>query len=206
MKINTKNGKFLPLIDDFYTLQGEGEHTGRAAYFIRLGGCDIGCHFCDTKISWNADMHQLIDIEEIISKAKTCPAKSIVVTGGEPLTYNLNLLCEKLKSENIKTFLETSGCYNLTGNWDWICVSPKQQQPPQPQIISKADELKVIITKKSDFEWAEKNAKLTKKNCKLFLQPEWSVHKTITKEIVEYIKINYKWKISIQAHKFMKIP
>ena len=206
MKINTKNGKLLPLIDDFYTLQGEGEHTGRAAYFIRLGGCDIGCNFCDTKISWNVEHHQLIDIDVIVSRAKTFPAQSIVVTGGEPLTYNLNILCEKLKSENIKTYLETSGCYNLSGTWDWICVSPKKQQPPQNEVISKADELKVIIENKTDFKWAEENAKLTKNNCKLFLQPEWSVHKTITKEIVEYVKTNCKWKISIQAHKFMKIP
>ena len=201
-----KTGQELPLIDEFYTLQGEGEHVGKAAYFIRVGGCDIGCHFCDTKISWNADIHQAVKIDDIVKNAKKYPAKSIVVTGGEPLLYNLDLLCIKLKNENISTYLETSGSHKLTGIWDWICLSPKTNQPPLEKIIKLANELKIIVTGKSDFLWAEKYAKLVSKDCKLFLQPEWSIHKTITTEIVEYIKQNPNWKISIQAHKFMKIP
>lgn len=196
----------FPLIEDFYTLQGEGFHTGKAAYFLRLGGCDIGCYWCDTKISWQADLHKMISIEEIVERAISYPAKSIVVTGGEPTTYDLSELCKKLKENGITTFIETSGSYKLTGNWDWICLSPKKNAPPKKSILKKAHELKVIIYEDSDYEWAEKYAKLVNKDCLLYLQPEWSRHKKITPEIVEYIKKDPKWKISIQAHKFMKIP
>jgi len=196
----------FPLIEDFYTLQGEGFHTGKAAYFLRLGGCDIGCYWCDSKISWQADFHKLISVEEVVEKAISYPAKSIVVTGGEPLTYDLNELCKSLKNNGIKTFIETSGSYELTGTWDWICLSPKKNAPPKEPILQKANELKVIIYEDSDYEWAEKYAKLVNKDCLLYLQPEWSRHKKITPEIVEYIKKDPKWKISIQAHKFMKIP
>ncbi len=196
----------FPLIEDFYTLQGEGFHTGKAAYFLRLGGCDIGCYWCDSKISWQADLHKLISVKEVVERAISFPAKSIVVTGGEPLTYDLDELCKKLKENGITTFIETSGSYKLTGIWDWICLSPKKNAPPKEPILQKANELKVIIYEDSDYEWAEKYAKLVNKNCLLYLQPEWSRHKKITPEIVEYIKKDPKWKISIQAHKFMKIP
>ncbi len=201
-----ENGNKLPLIDDFYTLQGEGFHMGKAAYFIRVGGCDIGCNWCDTKVSWQFGVHQLVDVEKVVKKAENYPAKAVVVTGGEPTLYNLNVLCQKLKEKNIQTFLETSGAYPLTGWWDWICLSPKIQKPPQKEFYQLASELKVIITSPDDFRWAEKNASLVNHNCKLYLQPEWSQHKILMPEIVEYIKQHPKWNVSIQAHKFMKIP
>jgi 7-carboxy-7-deazaguanine synthase len=200
------DGRKLPLIDDFYTLQGEGFHTGKAAYFLRVGGCDIGCRWCDSKVSWKFGTHQLVDVDKIVEKALSFPAKSIVLTGGEPLNYNLNYLCNELKKNKIQTYLETSGSGTLTGIWDWICLSPKKNSPPEDSIIPKANELKIIVFDYSDFEWAEKYARLVKPDCQLYLQPEWSKHKTITNDIVDYIKLNPKWKISIQAHKFMKIP
>ncbi|MEA3451365.1 MAG: 4Fe-4S cluster-binding domain-containing protein [Bacteroidota bacterium] len=201
-----EGGKKLPLIDEFYTLQGEGFHFGKAAYFIRIGGCDIGCSWCDTKYSWSADKDKLISIEEVVENVINTNAKTIVVTGGEPLTYNLNPLCNLLKENNLISHIETSGAYKLTGTWDWICLSPKRNLPPTEEIIPLANELKIIVLDEKDFEWAEKYADLVSPNCELFLQPEWSRHKQLTPEIVEYIKKNPKWKISIQAHKFMKIP
>lgn len=210
--MNTKNkdifedGQKLPLIDQFYTVQGEAFHLGRAAYFIRIGGCDIGCRWCDTKISWNFNAHKLTDIKDVISKLKKEKADTIVVTGGEPSLYNLSPLCTELKKQSIKTHIETSGTYALSGEWDWICLSPKKQSPPTEDIYEKADELKVIIFEKDDFRWAEEVAKKVNKNCKLYLQPEWSKHKKLIPEIVEYVKKNTKWQISVQAHKFMKIP
>lgn len=202
----SENGYKLPLIDEFYTLQGEGYNTGKAAYFIRIGGCDIGCRWCDTKISWIADFHKLIHINDIAEKASKFPAKSVVITGGEPLIYNLSPLCNVLKNNGIKTFIETSGAYKISGTWDWICLSPKRQNHPEKKILEMAHELKMIIYQDSDFLWAEENAEKVSENCELYLQPEWSRHKEITPVIVEYIKKNPHWKISIQAHKFMKIP
>ena len=193
-------------MEEFYTIQGEGYHTGKPAYFIRLGGCDIGCSWCDTKLSWNPELHKLVKVEEIAMKAGTYPAKAVVVTGGEPLIYNLDFLCSELKKFNIKTFIETSGPYKLSGEWDWICLSPKKQNPPLPEIYAKANELKVIILSDNDFQWAEKNAKQVNKSCKLYLQPEWSRYKKIIPSIIEYVKNNPKWNISLQSHKFMNIP
>ncbi len=201
-----EDGKKLPLMEEFYTIQGEGYHTGKPAYFIRLGGCDIGCSWCDTKLSWNPELHKLVEVEEIAIKAGTYPAKAVVVTGGEPLAYNLDFLCSELKKFNVKTFLETSGAYKLSGEWDWICLSPKNQNPPIPEIYAKANELKVIILSDNDFQWAEKNAKQVNKSCKLYLQPEWGRYKKIIPAIVEYVKNNPKWNISLQSHKFMNIP
>ncbi|MBN1250729.1 MAG: 7-carboxy-7-deazaguanine synthase QueE [Bacteroidales bacterium] len=200
------DGHKLPLIDQFYTVQGEAFHTGRAAYFIRIGGCDIGCRWCDTKISWNFNTHKLVDIEEVVSNIKKENADTIVVTGGEPTLYNLEPLCNLLKQNSIKTHIETSGAYKLTGNWDWICLSPKKQSPPKEEIYKLANELKVIIFDEDDYRWAEEVAEKVNKDCKLYLQPEWSKHNLLTPEIVEYVKKNKKWQISIQAHKFMKIP
>ncbi len=202
-----KEIKFLPIVEDFYTLQGEGFHTGKAAYFIRIGGCDIACSFCDTKFSWNADLHKKIKIDNLLEKIKKkSVAKSIVVTGGEPLKYNLNYFCEKFKENNFLLFIETSGNYELSGNWDWICLSPKKKSPPKKEIFAKADELKVIIENLDDLLWAEENAKKVNKNCKLFLQSEWSKKDFLTNSIVEYIKKNPKWAISIQTHKYLNIP
>ncbi len=200
------NGDKLPLIDKFYTVQGEGFHTGKAAYFIRLGGCDIGCSWCDTKFSWNFQHHKYTDVESILNEVQKHGAKAVVVTGGEPSLYNLEKLTKILKKNNIETFIETAGTNKLNGIWDWICLSPKEQNPPLEYIYKIADELKVIISDIKDFEWAEKNSRKVSSKCKLFLQPEWSKHRQITKEIVEYVKQNQKWQVSIQAHKYMKIP
>ncbi len=200
------SNEFLPIIDEFYTIQGEGYHTGKPAYFIRIGGCDIGCNWCDTKISWNPDIHKKVSIDEIVEKAKTYKTNDIVVTGGEPTMYNLDLFCAKLKENNFTTYLETAGNHKLTGIWDWICLSPKEKSPPLNEIYLKANELKVIIFNKEDIEWAEEVSEKVGKNCKLYLQAEWSRFNSITPFIVDYVKNNIKWNISMQAHKFMKIP
>jgi 7-carboxy-7-deazaguanine synthase len=201
-----EGGKKLPLVEDFYTIQGEGYHTGKPAYFIRLGGCDIGCSWCDAKYTWNRHLHPLVDTDEIVQRALTYPSRSVVVTGGEPSSYPLDYLCAELKENGIETYVETSGAYPLTGEWNWICLSPKKQSPPQPEIYNMADELKVIVYDNSDLEWAEETAKLVNSNCRLYLQPEWSRYDIIVSSIVEYVKNNPQWNISLQAHKFMHIP
>ena len=201
-----EGGNKLPVIEEFYSLQGEGYNTGKAAYFIRVGGCDICCSWCDSKISWSPDLHSLTPIETIINNVAMTPAKAVVVTGGEPLSYNLDPLCSGLKKNNIQTFLETSGAYAITGIWDWICLSPKKHTPPLPSVYNIAHELKVVIFEDDDFLWAEEAAKNVNTECKLFLQPEWSRYKQNIAKIVEYIKANPKWCISLQAHKFMRIP
>jgi 7-carboxy-7-deazaguanine synthase len=201
-----QNGKLLPLVEEFYTLQGEGFHTGKAAYFIRIGGCDVGCSWCDAKFTWNANSFPPIEVDKIIDKVSSLPAKVVVVTGGEPSLYPLDYLCSKLKELNIQTHIETSGAYPLSGQWDWICLSPKPQQPPVNGMHMKADELKVIISSKEDLVWAEENANRVKSACKLYLQPEWSVYENIIPWIVEYALENPRWQVSLQAHKFMKIP
>ena len=201
-----KNGKLLPLIEEFYTIQGEGYHTGKPAYFIRIGGCDVGCNWCDVKLSWNAKDFPPVRADEIIMRAIRYPAKAIVVTGGEPSLYNLDYFTKELKKKGIKTFVETSGSHKLMGIWDWICLSPKRQFPPLKEIYSKANELKVIVQDKDDFEWAENNAEIVNKNCYLFLQPEWSARQKILPEIIDYVKNNPKWRISLQSHKYIGIP
>jgi 7-carboxy-7-deazaguanine synthase len=199
-------GAELPVVEEFFSLQGEGYHTGKAAYFIRIGGCDIGCSWCDSRFSWNPDIHPMVGIQTIIDHVKESGADSVVVTGGEPLMWSLDLLCDGLKNEKISTFLETSGAYPLSGTWDWICLSPKKNIPPFDDICKIADELKVIIQDNSDFEWAEKYHALVSSECRLYLQPEWSRFNTIIPEIVNYIKKNSSWRISLQAHKYMHIP
>ncbi len=201
-----EDGNKLPLIDQFYTIQGEGYHMGKAAYFIRIGGCDIGCSWCDTKFSWNFNFHDFTVIEDIVANAKSNKANAVVITGGEPSLYNLAPLCNLLQENNIETHVETSGAYPLRGKWDWICLSPKKQNPPNEEIFSKANELKVIISKPDDLIWAEENAQKVNAACKLYLQPEWSNYEAIIKEIVEFVKINKNWRASLQAHKFMHIP
>lgn len=196
----------LPLAEEFFSLQGEGYHSGKAAYFIRLGGCDVGCSWCDSRFSWNSEVHSMVETETIIENIVKSGTDSVVVTGGEPLMWNLDFLCSELKKKNICTFLETSGAYPLSGEWDWICLSPKKNMPPVINICSVADELKVIIQDKSDFEWAEKYREMVGSNCRLFLQPEWSRFETIIPEIVTYIKRNPLWRISLQIHKYMHIP
>ncbi|MFR9523028.1 MAG: 7-carboxy-7-deazaguanine synthase QueE [Rikenellaceae bacterium] len=199
-------GTLLPLVEDFYTIQGEGFHTGCPAYFIRLGGCDVGCRWCDAKNTWNPKLFPPVPIEQIVERAVGCAAQSIVITGGEPLLYPLDALTSALRSRELKIFLETSGSQPFSGEFDWVCLSPKAQQPPLVEAYSRADELKVIIEKEEDLQWAELNASRVGEECMLFLQPEWSVSKEIIPLLVEYAKANPRWHISIQTHKYMHIP
>ena len=198
-------GKMLPLMEAFYTIQGEGYHKGTAAYFIRVGGCDVGCHWCDVKESWDAGVHPPTAIEVIATQAMES-SDTIVVTGGEPLMWDMQPLTNLLKEKKIKTHIETSGAYPLSGDWDWICLSPKKRKPPVSEIYSKAHELKMIVYNKSDFKFAEEHAKKVSKDCILYLQPEWSASEKITPFIVEYVMKNPKWKISLQTHKYLNIP
>jgi len=196
----------LPIMEEFYSLQGEGFHTGKPAYFLRIGGCDVGCFFCDVKESWDASKHQLTNTDEVIGRILANPSKAVVVTGGEPLLYDLQYLCHQLKEQNVLLFLETSGSEPISGQWDWICLSPKHNHPPLEEILSLANELKVIIYDDKDFEWAEENAAKIKGNCHLFLQPEWSNSQIMMPKIVDYVLQHPKWRISLQSHKFMNIP
>ena len=201
-----KKGLELPLVEDFYSVQGEGYHTGKAAYFIRIGGCDIGCRWCDSKISWNPAIHPLVSIDIIVANALKTAANAVVVTGGEPSLFNLEPLTKKLKVHGIQTFIETAGVKPLTGTWDWVCLSPKRQNQPIEEYYKLADELKVIIYEDEDFLWAEESASKVNDKCKLFLQSEWSRYQENIPTIVDYVKTYPKWNISIQAHKFMHIP
>ena len=193
-------------MEHFYTLQGEGYHQGRAAYFIRLGGCDVGCVWCDVKDSWDASVHPLMKVEELISTVKQTAARLVVITGGEPLMHNLDNLTTALQQAGFETNIETSGAHPLSGKWDWICLSPKKFKAPLPAICSLANELKVVIFNKSDFEWAEKYAALASPTCKLYLQPEWDKANSITPVIIDYIKANPKWELSLQIHKYINVP
>jgi len=193
-------------MEAFYSLQGEGAQTGKAAYFLRIGGCDVGCYWCDVKESWNPDLHPATLVDDIIKGVLETTAKSVVLTGGEPLMYNLNYLCHKLKSHNIEIFLETSGAYELTGVFDWICLSPKRKRMPMNEIYNIADELKVIIFEEADLRWAEEEAEKVNDSCLKMLQPEWSSRETITPLIIDYILANPKWRISQQTHKYLRIP
>lgn len=195
----------LPLMEEFYTIQGEGFHTGKAAYFIRIGGCDVGCHWCDVKESWNAKLHPPTLADTIVNNVKN-NANTVVVTGGEPLMWQLDYLTESLQTNNIKTHIETSGAYPLSGKWDWICLSPKKTKLPLQEIYTKAHELKVIVYNKNDFKFAEEQASKVSENCELYLQPEWSKRESITPLIVEFVMKNPKWKISLQTHKYLNIP
>lgn len=199
-------GKLLPLMEEFYTIQGEGFNTGKAAYFIRIGGCDVGCHWCDVKESWDANLHPLTTAEKIIENVLDSKTPAVVVTGGEPLIYNLVYLTDLLKQHNIQTYIETSGSYPLTGNWDWICLSPKKTMLPKEENYKAAHELKIIVFNKHDFIWAEEQAQKVSKDCYLYLQPEWSKRNEITPLIVEYVKQNPRWMISLQTHKYIDIP
>lgn len=204
--IATETTEMLPVMEHFYTLQGEGYHQGRAAYFIRLGGCDVGCVWCDVKESWDAHKHPELSVAFLLDEVKKTPAKLIVITGGEPLMHNLNNLTKKLQLNGFETNIETSGSSPLSGNWDWICLSPKKFKAPLPGVVSAANELKVVVFNKSDFNWAEKYALLVSKNCKLYLQPEWSKAQSITPQIIDYIKAHPQWELSLQIHKYINVP
>ncbi|HTL83395.1 MAG TPA: 7-carboxy-7-deazaguanine synthase QueE [Bacteroidia bacterium] len=193
-------------MEEFYTIQGEGFHSGKAAYFIRLGGCDVGCHWCDVKESWDADLHPLTKTDLIVENAAKFPAKAVVVTGGEPSAFNLAYLTSQMKQRGIQTFIETSGAYPLTGEWDWICLSPKKTMPPKEENYNKAQELKVIVYNNDDIRWAEENAAKVSEKCILFLQPEWSRAKQMMPLIVDHVMKHPRWNVSLQTHKYMNIP
>ena len=198
-------GVMLPLMEEFYTIQGEGYHKGTAAYFIRVGGCDVGCHWCDVKESWNPKLHPPTRVEQIVDHAVK-HSKTVVVTGGEPLTWDMGPLTALLKNQGASIHIETSGAYPLTGQWDWICLSPKKRKLPTEEIYQKADELKVIVFNKSDFRFAEEQAAKVNKDCILYLQPEWSVREKMMPLIVDYVMANPQWKVSLQTHKYLNIP
>ena len=200
------DGLQLPLVEEFYTIQGEGYHTGKAAYFIRIGGCDVGCSWCDTKFSWDSSLHPLVDVDQIVENALGCPAGAVVVTGGEPLMANLDVLTARLKDHGMDTYLETSGAYPLSGTWDWICLSPKRNAPPLEAIYGKADELKVIIASEADLQWASENAERVEERCRLYLQPEWSRREAMLPVIIGFVKEHPRWMVSLQSHKYMRIP
>ncbi len=193
-------------MESFYTIQGEGFHQGKAAYFIRLGGCDVGCFWCDVKESWDAGKHKIKTIQEIVKEAASYPARLSVITGGEPLMHNLDELTQALQQAGFTTNIETSGSHPLSGKWDWICLSPKKFKPPLSGILLQADELKIIVFNQSDFTWAEKYAALVSDECKLYLQPEWDKADVVTPMMIDYIKRNPKWELSLQIHKYIHVP
>ncbi len=198
-------GEMLPLMEEFYTIQGEGFYKGTAAYFIRLGGCDVGCHWCDVKESWNANLHPPTHALNIVENAKKY-SDTIVITGGEPLTWDMTFLTQNLKDQGLKVHIETSGAYPLTGYWDWICLSPKKMKLPTDLVCQKANELKMIIYNNDDFRFAEEQAAKVNKDCILYLQPEWSKRDKMIPLIVDYVMKNPKWKVSLQTHKYLNIP
>ncbi|HEV8082866.1 MAG TPA: 7-carboxy-7-deazaguanine synthase QueE [Chitinophagaceae bacterium] len=202
--INTTT--LLPVMESFYTLQGEGFHQGKAAYFIRLAGCDVGCVWCDVKESWDKDLYPNQSVEQIVETAKHHPGRLAVITGGEPTIHNLGSLTKALQLEGFSTNIETSGSHLLTGSWDWICLSPKKFKPPLPGILKMANELKIVVFNKSDFTWAEKYAALVSPGCQLFLQPEWDKAEIVTPMIIDYIKDNPQWQLSLQIHKYINVP
>lgn len=196
----------LPVMEHFYTLQGEGFHQGKAAYFIRLGGCDVGCVWCDVKDSWDAERHPKYEVGSLKSEVMKTAAQIVVITGGEPLMYNLDELTRELQAAGYKTHIETSGAYPISGSWDWVCLSPKKFKAPLPDVIVLANELKVVVFNKSDFDWAEKYAALVSSSCKLYLQPEWDKAAEMTPLIIDYIKAHPEWELSLQIHKYINVP
>ena len=199
-------GLMLPLMEAFYTIQGEGYHSGKSAFFLRIGGCDVGCHWCDVKESWNADLHPPTEIHKMIDQILANPAKTVVVTGGEPLMWNMQPLTDRLHNNGMSVHIETSGAYPLSGDFDWICLSPKKNNPPKDAIIPLTNELKIIIHNLNDFKWAEQYAAKCSSNCKLYLQPEWSKVQEMMPHITHYVMKHPKWNVSLQTHKYMGIP
>jgi len=211
MSISTTQHTTYPVMESFYTLQGEGAHQGRAAYFIRLGGCDVGCTWCDVKDSWDASKHPIYSVDEIIAKAESeinnpASKKLAVITGGEPLLHQLDALTAALQAKGFETNMETSGSSPLSGHWNWICLSPKKFKQPLPEIVPLAHELKVVVFNKHDFEWAESFAKQVSPTCKLYLQPEWDKKEQVTPLIIDYIKAHPQWQLSLQIHKYINVP
>lgn len=205
-EVRLKEGQALPIMEHFYSIQGEGAHTGKPSYFIRIGGCDVGCHWCDVKESWNPDLHPIMEVEEVIQAALIWPARTVIITGGEPLIYNLDVLCEKLHSNGFTVHLETSGAYPMSGKIDWVCLSPKKTAPPLNDVLTVVDELKVIVHNNDDLKWAESFVKMVPADAKLYLQPEWGKQERMMPVIIDYVKNNVNWNVSLQSHKFMRIP
>ena len=205
-KSAVESGEMLPLMEAFYTIQGEGYYSGKAAYFLRIGGCDVGCHWCDVKESWNADLHPPTSITDILKGIAQYPVDTVVITGGEPLMWNLDKLTAALKLEGLRVHLETSGAYPYSGVFDWVCMSPKKMQVPLPEIKPITSELKVIVNNKHDFIWAEQQREGLTNDCKLYLQAEWSKREKIIPMIIDFVKENKDWTISLQSHKYMNIP
>ena len=205
MEISEQIQTSLPVMESFYTIQGEGFHQGRAAYFIRLGGCDVGCVWCDVKESWDAGKHPLISVEKLVENVQHTPAKLVVITGGEPLMHDLNFLTQKLQQAGFETNIETSGSSPLSGSWNWVCLSPKKFKAPLPEVVPFANELKIIIFNKTDFKWAEEYAAQVAPSCKLYLQPEWTKSAEMMPLIVDYIMANPQWELSLQIHKYIGV-
>jgi 7-carboxy-7-deazaguanine synthase len=204
--IDTINTLSLPVMESFYTIQGEGFHAGRAAYFIRLGGCDVGCVWCDVKESWDASKHPQIEIEQLVKEVKAETGRLVVITGGEPLMHDLTMLTNDLQTQGFETNIETSGSHPLSGSWNWICLSPKKFKAPLPEIFAQANELKVVIFNKHDFAWAEENAAKVAADCKLYMQPEWDKREQMMPLMIEYVKANPQWQICVQMHKYINVP
>lgn len=194
-----------PVMETFYSIQGEGYYQGNAAFFVRLGGCDVGCVWCDVKESWNVDDHPRRSVKDIVEEIKETEAKLVIITGGEPLMHNCSALCDALHQHGYQVNIETSGSHPLSGSWDWICLSPKKFKAPLPELLPEANELKIVVFNRSDFEWAEKYAALVSASCKLYLQPEWDKEKEIMPLITSYIQSNPKWQLSLQIHKYMGV-
>lgn len=195
-----------PVMESFYTLQGEGVHSGSAAYFIRLAGCDVGCSWCDVKDSWRTEGYPVLTDDELVERALDSGTEIVVITGGEPLMYNLDTLTTKLQLVGLRTHIETSGAHPFSGSWDWVCVSPKKFKEPLAEVLEHADELKVIVVNKHDFEWGEQFSGLVPEQCARILQPEWSKSDKITSSIIDYIRNSPKWRLSLQTHKYLDIP
>ncbi|MBL4705813.1 MAG: 7-carboxy-7-deazaguanine synthase QueE [Flavobacteriales bacterium] len=207
MSESTKiEGVELPVMEQFLTIQGEGYHSGRAAYFIRLGGCDVGCVWCDVKESWAAGDHPILPVNQLVNETLETNANFVVITGGEPAMYPLDHITKELNNRGIETAVETSGAYELSGNWHWICFSPKKFKAPVPSIYEQAHELKIIVFNIHDLKWAEEHASKVNENCKLYLQPEWGKQEEMMPVIINYVKNNPQWKISLQTHKYLNIP
>ncbi len=206
MNTTTYQTVSLPVMETFYSIQGEGANAGKAAYFIRLAGCDVGCHWCDVKDSWDIAKHPLISIEELVAGAMKHPSRNVIITGGEPLQHDLNALCWALATNGFNIWLETSGAFPLSGEFDWICLSPKKFKTPLDEVYALADELKVVVFNKTDFKWAEENAKKVKPGCRLYLQPEWDQKETVLPLVIDYVKAHPQWSISLQNHKYIHVP
>jgi organic radical activating enzyme len=201
-----KEGKSLPLMEAFYSIQGEGFYSGKASYFLRIGGCDVGCHWCDVKESWDANLHPLTAVKDIVKLIGKNKVDTVVITGGEPLMWNMSFLTDSLRQKGLKVHLETSGSYPLSGKFDWICLSPKKNQRALDEIQEIANELKIIVQNKHDLKWAKQQQKEVTNSCELYLQPEWSKKDVVMPIITDFVMKETDWKISLQTHKYMNLP